>query len=86
MTGASRLVLHPLDGNGVRRLDMVAAGSRLWMPRLRLARGQPLTLNLRVADAGLVDGGRAGWVHVVHFSGGRRVGGGSVHVVPAHGD
>lgn len=86
VTGASRLVLHPLDGNGVRRVDMVAAGSRLWMPRVRLARGQPLALNLGVADAGLVDAGRAGWVHVVHFSGGRRVGGGSVHVVPAHGD
>lgn len=85
VVGAARLALHPRDADGFRRLDISAAQDRLWIPRLRLAQGQPLMLQVRLNDAHLRDAGRPGWVHMGHFSGGRRVGGASMRIVPLPG-
>ena len=45
------------------------------LPRLRIAGGVPLLFNL------VLDGDVGSAVHVLHLSGGRRAGGGSVHVL-----
>jgi hypothetical protein len=83
ITGAGALALDRAGDDGFARLCATAAAGRLWVPRLRVAQGQALGIQLRLADAGVKDAGRDAWVHVVHFSGGRRVGGGSVHLTAA---
>lgn len=82
ITGATALSLRRADGEDTLRVDAATTG-RLWLPRLRLAQGQALTVGLHVAAARQQDPARPGWLHVVHFSGGRRVGGGSVRIAAA---
>ena len=86
MTGASALTLDRTDGGGFARVRVTAAAGRLWLPRLRVAQGQELTLDVQVADARFKDQGQDAWVHLAHFSGGRRVGGGSVRLRPSAAD
>lgn len=81
--GADRLALRRAEGDAFARLGFAAAGRRLWVPRLRLAQGQELAFSVRMAETRLQDGRREGWAHVVHFSGGRRVGGGSLRIAAA---
>ncbi len=67
--GADRL----FAGNG--SVTVEGHGS-LKLPRLRIAEGVPLVFSLSF------DGDVGAAVHLLHLSGGRRVGGGSVHVLP----
>ena len=65
--GAERLALQ----GGRVTID---AHTRLTLPRLRIANGTPLVIRVVVLD----DGGGA--FHMLHLSGGRRVGGGTVQI------
>lgn len=56
------------------------AGQRLWIPRLRVAAGATIRLQVLVDAAGPPSAGRPGRIQIVHFSGGRRVGGGTITV------
>jgi subtilisin family serine protease len=51
----------------------IRAGPRLVLPRLRIALGAPLDLRVSAPD-----GAAGGATHLMHLSGGRRVGGGTV--------
>ena len=55
-------------------LVTIEGGGRMTLPRLRIAPGADLTLNIRCAGDG-------GMLHMLHLSGGRRVGGGSARIL-----
>jgi hypothetical protein len=63
--GAESLILR--DGRVT-----IEAGARLMLPRLRIAAGAALYLRVSARDGGAI--------HMMHLSGGRRVGGGTVKV------
>ncbi|MBR0681716.1 S8 family serine peptidase [Roseomonas eburnea] len=80
VVGADGMELRRSEGDAYARLGFAAAGNRLWIPRLRLAQDQQLPFDVTYADARLRSDQPVGWVHAVHFSGGRRVGGGSLRI------
>jgi len=69
VAGATRLVLQ--NGNVT-----IEGGSRLTIPRLRIAHGIPLAV--RVVPLAPAPGA----IHLLHLSGGRRVGGGTIQYLP----
>lgn len=79
---ASGLKLRRPDDDPLLRVSLSSTEGRLWLPRLRIAQGHPLRgLKVRLEGPASLRGETGeGRVHLVHFSGGRRVGGGSVRV------
>ena len=77
---ATDLELHRADDGPFLRVSLSSTIGRLWIPRLRVAQGCPLSgLRVWLEEAAHL-GARGGRIHLVHFSGGRRVGGGSVRI------
>ncbi|MCK8784069.1 S8 family serine peptidase [Roseomonas sp. NAR14] len=61
-------------------LVCLEGGTELFLPRLRLVPGEALALRVRVLDR---DARKGGGIGLLHLSGGRRVGGGMIRLLPA---